>query len=98
MVVASDMNSRISRTCVQDASLLSLTPSAAETARPDAQMPRKPASSTIFADRPLWASMRKESSGEVSSRRSCAAFDRGVGAILSAGLAPVVMAALHSSQ
>ena len=46
------MNSSTSRTCVQEALSLSRTPRAAETVSPDAQIPGKPASSTIFADRP----------------------------------------------
>src|SRR5689334_23217409 len=70
------MNSSTSRTWVQDASLLSRTPSAADIERPDAQIPAKPASSTIFAESPLWASMRKLSPGERSSRRSAAKRER----------------------
>ena len=35
-------------------------------------MPGKPASSTSLAERPLCASIRKESSGEASSRRKAA--------------------------
>src|SRR4051812_32888854 len=66
--VASAMNSSTSRNCVQEASLLSRTPSDAEIDSPDAQMPWKPASSTIFADRPLWASIRNDRSGESRSR------------------------------
>src|SRR5262245_47142164 len=71
------MNSSTSRTCVQEASLLSRTPSAAETVRPEAQTPGKPASSTIFAERPSWASMRNVSSGARSRVRNRAAFDAG---------------------
>ena len=43
MLVASAMNSSISRTWVQEASLLSRTPSAADIERPEAQMPSNPA-------------------------------------------------------
>src|SRR5918993_2681045 len=76
--VASAMNSSTSRNCVQDASLLSRTPSEAEIDRPDAQMPWKPVSSTIFADRPLWASIRNDRSGE--SRSCLSAWNRLSGA------------------
>ncbi len=71
MVVASDMNSSTSSTWVQDASLLSRTPSAADMDRPDAQMPLKPASSTILEEMPSWASMMNASSSESSISRSC---------------------------
>ncbi len=57
------MNSNTSSTCVHDASLRSRSPRAAEIARPDAQISGKPASSTIFAERPLCASMANVSSG-----------------------------------
>ena len=73
--MASAMNSSTSSTWVHEASLLSLTPRAAETVRPDAQIAGKPASSTIFADSPSWASMRKVSSGDSSRERNRAAFD-----------------------
>jgi hypothetical protein len=63
-VVASDMNSSTSITCVHDASLLSRTPSAAEIDRPDAQIPLNPDSSAIFAESPSWASIRNDNSGE----------------------------------
>ena len=75
IAVASAMNSSISSTWVQEASLLSRTPSAADIERPEAQMPSKPASSTIFAESPLCASMMKASSGERSRPRSRAAFE-----------------------
>ena len=61
IAVASAMNSSISRTCVQLASLLSRTPNCADIARPLAQIPAKPASSAILALRPLWASSRNSS-------------------------------------
>ena len=48
-----------SKTWVQLASLLSLTPNWALIDSPLAQIPWKPASYTIFADRPLWASIMK---------------------------------------
>jgi hypothetical protein len=57
--VLSLMNSAISTTCVQLASLQSRRPRLAAMERPLAQIPSKPASSTILALRPLWASMRK---------------------------------------
>src|SRR3954470_10113217 len=76
--VASAMNSSTSRNWVHDASLLSRTPRDAEIDRPDAQMPWKPASSTIFADRPLWASIRNDRSGE--SRSCLSAWNRLSGA------------------
>ena len=69
MVVASAMNSTTSSTCVQLASLLSRTPSAAEIDSPLAQMPGKPASSTIRALRPLWASSRHSTCGDARSCR-----------------------------
>ena len=50
--------------------------------RPEAQMPLNPASSTIFADRPLWASIRNSKSGDVNMARKRAAFD-GASACLS---------------
>ena len=68
--VASAMNSKTSSTWVQDASLLSRRPSVAEMDRPDAQTPANPASSTTLADKPLWASMMKASSGWCSRVRS----------------------------
>src|SRR5262245_58264716 len=71
------MNSSTSSTCVHDASLLSRRPRLAEIDRPDAQMPGNPASSTIFADRPLWASIRKVRNWELISARSAAALPRG---------------------
>ena len=92
------MNSSTSRTWVQEASLLSRTPSAAETVRPDAQMPGKPASSTILADRPSWASMRKVSSGERSSDRNRVAFEPDAPAGPVEGDAPVVMSDCTSSE
>jgi hypothetical protein len=55
------MNSSTSTTWVQLASLLSRTPSCAEIDRPEAQIPLKPASRTMRADRPLWASIRNSS-------------------------------------
>src|ERR1700723_3238868 len=70
--LASAMNSSISTTCVQLASLLSRTPNCAEIDSPDAQMPLKPASRTMRADRPLWASMRNSSSALCSIWRSLA--------------------------
>ena len=75
IVVASAMNSSISRTWVQEASLLSRTPSAADIERPEAQMPSNPASSTIFPDSPLCASMMKERAGACSRPRRRAALD-----------------------
>src|SRR3984885_2686840 len=68
--LASAMNSSISTTCVQLASLLSRTPNCAEIDSPDAQMPLKPASRTMRADRPLCASIRNSSSGLCSIVRS----------------------------
>src|SRR5262249_47297623 len=70
------MNSSTSSTCVQDASLLSRRPRLAETDKPDAQMPGNPASSAIFADSPLCASIRKEREGELINARSAAALPR----------------------
>src|SRR3984957_15460325 len=64
------MYSRISSTWVQDASLESRKPRLAEIARPEAQMPRNPASSASLAERPLWASIRKDRVGETISSRS----------------------------
>ena len=69
------MNSSISRTWVQEASLLSRTPSAADIERPEAQMPSNPASSTILAESPLCASMMKERAGAWSRPRKRAALD-----------------------
>ena len=69
------MNSSISRTWVQEASLLSRTPSAADIERPEAQMPSNPASSTIFAESPLCASMMKERAGARSRALSRAALE-----------------------
>src|SRR6476620_9019286 len=74
--VASDMNSSMSTTCVQLASLQSRTPNCAESARPLAQMPLNPASSTMRALRPLCASIKNSSSRDVRSLRSVAVFDR----------------------
>ncbi len=73
-VVASAMNSMTSRTWVQLASLLSRTPSCAEIERPLPQIPLKPASSTIRAERPLWASQRNSRRGEVRSFLNCFVF------------------------
>jgi hypothetical protein len=67
MDVASDMNSRMPTTWVQLSSLLSRTACCADSARPDPQMPLKPASSTMRADRPLCAS-RMNSVCDDSSR------------------------------
>jgi hypothetical protein len=67
------MNSSTSRTCVHDASLLSRRPRLAEIDNPEAQMPGNPASSTILADNPLCASMRKVRNGELISARKAAA-------------------------
>ena len=65
------MNSSISRTWVQEASLLSRTPSAADMERPRGpDCPSNPASSTIFPESPLCASMMKESAGACSRARS----------------------------
>jgi hypothetical protein len=55
--------------------LLSRTPRAAETVRPDAQIAGKPDSSTIFAESPSWASMRKVSSGDSRRDRKRDALD-----------------------
>ena len=77
MLDASLMNSSTSSTCVQLASLLSRTPSAAEIESPLPQMPLKPASSAILALRPLCASIRKPSSSPVSSCLSAVRFGRG---------------------
>ncbi len=74
IVVASLINSSTSKTCVQEASLLSRTPRAAEMERPLPQIPLKPASSTIFADNPLCASIRKAISGELTIDLSCVVF------------------------
>ena len=67
---ASAMYSRTSITWVHDASLESRRPRLAEMDRPEAQIPRKPASSATLAERPLCASMRKLRSGEAIRRRS----------------------------
>src|SRR5262245_6861812 len=61
------MNSTMSSTWVQLASLLSRTPSEAEIDSPLAQTPGNPASSAIRALRPLWASMRKLRDGPWNS-------------------------------
>jgi hypothetical protein len=47
------MNSNVSNTWVYDASLESRTPIAALMDKPLPQIPLKPASSTILADKPL---------------------------------------------
>src|SRR3954447_18043243 len=80
------MNSTTSSTCVQLASLLSRTPSAAEMESPLAQMPRKPASSTIRALNPLCASIKNSSRGERSISRNCVVFRMSVarGAVMKA--------------
>ena len=67
------MYSSWSSTWVQDASLLSRRPSMADMDSPDAQTPANPASSTIFADRPLCASIRKPRAGDPSMARRAAA-------------------------
>ena len=72
------MNSSTSSTWVQEASLLSRTPSAAETDSPEAQIALKPASSTTLAERPSCAPIRKVSSGDSSSRRKRAALLSGL--------------------
>src|SRR5213592_1900687 len=64
------MKATWSTTCDQDSSLLSRTPNDAEIVRPLPQMPSKPASSTMRAERPLCASIRKAISGRVISRLS----------------------------
>src|SRR5215510_11624665 len=64
------MKATWSTTCVQESSLLSRTPKEAETVRPLAQIPSKPASSTMRADSPSWASIKNAVSGRVTSRRS----------------------------
>ena len=61
IVVVSFKNSSISNTCVHNASLLSLTPNEPYIDRPLAQIPLKPTSSTTFAERPLWASVKNSS-------------------------------------
>ena len=71
---ASTIYSSTSSTCVQDASFASRRPRLAETLRPEAQMAWKPASSAILAESPLCASIRKERSGELTSRRSAVVF------------------------
>src|SRR5688572_10168589 len=78
MVVMSLMNSRTSRTWVQDASLLSRTPSAAEMLNPLPQMPLNPASSAMRAERPLCASIMNSSSGDWSIERNCVVFLTGI--------------------
>src|SRR6266702_5896907 len=70
------MNSSVSTTCVQLASLLSRTPYCAEIARPEPQMPLKPASRAMRAEMPLCASIRNSSSLLVSIWRSRALRDR----------------------
>ena len=67
IVVASDINSKTSNIWVQEASLLSLTPKAVEIDKPDAHIPLKPLASTIFAVRPLWASIKNDNSLLLSS-------------------------------
>src|SRR6185436_18638100 len=69
MDTASAMKATWSTTWVQLSSLLSRTPNEAETVRPLAQMASKPVSSTIRAESPSWASMRKAISGRVNRRR-----------------------------
>src|SRR5262245_25919754 len=64
------MNATWSTTWVQDSSLWSRTPTEADIVSPLAQIPSKPASSTMRADSPSCASMRKASSELVMSRRS----------------------------
>src|SRR5258708_7595920 len=64
------MNPTWSTTWVQDSSLLSRTPNEADIVSPLAQIPSKPASSTMRADSPSCASMRKVSSGRVMSWRN----------------------------
>ena len=58
--------------------LLSRTPNVADIDRPEAQMPMKSAPATILADRPLGASMRNSSPGEVRIARNCADLPTGV--------------------
>ena len=70
MSVASDMNSNMSTTWVQLASLLSLTPNWADRASPLAQMPLNPACCAILADTPLCASRMNSSWGDSSKRRN----------------------------
>ncbi len=53
---------------------MSRTPNVAEMVSPLPQSPSKPASSTIFAESPSWASMRKAISDRVISRRSAVVF------------------------
>jgi len=74
MVVASLINSSTSNTCVHEASLLSLTPSAAEMESPLPHIPLKPASSAIFADNPLWASIKNAISGPLTIDFNCVVF------------------------
>jgi hypothetical protein len=52
-------------TCVYEASFESLTPIAADILKPDPQIPLKPVSSTILADKPLCASIKKDKSADV---------------------------------
>ena len=61
-------------TCVQEASLLSRTPREAEMDRPLPQIPLKPASWTIRALRPLWASIKYSNSLDLSMLRSWVVF------------------------
>ncbi len=68
--MVSVMNATWSTTCDQDSSLLSRTPKAAEIVSPLPQTPSKPASSTMRAESPLCASIRKAISGRVSRRLS----------------------------
>src|SRR5213080_4208008 len=72
--VASLMKSKISSAWVQLASLQSRTPSAADIDKPLAQIPAKPASSTIFALRPLCASIKKSNCGRSMSCRKSVVF------------------------
>src|SRR4030095_16317558 len=85
------MNASPSRTWVQEASLLSRTPSAAETVRPDAQMAGKPASSTILADRPSWGSMRNARAGGRKSDLNRVAFEADAPELLAERDGSVVM-------
>eukprot|EP01043_Picozoa_sp_COSAG02_P101915 COSAG02_NODE_37943_length_435_cov_1.044643_1_plen_80_part_10 len=72
MSTASCMYSTASTICVQLASLLSRTPSAAEMDRPLAQMPWKPASSTILAESPFCAAaFRREIVLHTGCRMRC---------------------------
>ena len=64
------MNSNTSKTWVHDASLLSRTPMADDMVSPEAQIPLNPASSTIFAERPLCASIMNSDCEELIIARS----------------------------